>query len=54
MCTKSGSNLKFFKPSYSRLKWALKYSRALDIIALVVRERDDVSQSRIYIMLPKG
>lgn len=54
MCIKSGSDLKIFKISYSRLKWALKYSRALDIIAIVVRERHGISQSRIYIMLPKG
>lgn len=54
MCTKSGSHLKIFKISYRRLKWALKYSGALDIMAIVVRERHDVSQSRIYIMLLKG
>jgi len=54
MCTKSGSNLKTFKISYSRFRWALKYSRALDIIAIVVRERCDVFQSRIYTTFPKG
>lgn len=54
MRTKSGSNLNIFKISCSRLIWALKYSRALDIIAIVAREKHDVSQSRIYIMLPKG
>lgn len=53
MCTKSGSNLKIFKILYSRLKWALRYSRALDIVAIVT-ERHEVSQRRIYIMLLKG
>lgn len=54
MCAKSGSNLKIFKIPRSRFRWPSKYSGALDIIAVVVRQRHDGSQSRISITFPDG